>query len=182
MAPVKVLNRRHQKQTGDMSSGAGPCSVVNKSKTVIFIHTDSHSLSNTNTHTHRVLWLRQWWQVRLQWGQGKESENRWSGLMAVKAPITESALLPHHPRLSPHPSLLCSAALLKVTQMTSDWLAPVKKVRFYKRHLLISLMNVCVCIFVSSYLLPIALTGSTQMFVPEQSIHSVPCLVLVGVT
>lgn len=51
MAPVKVLNRRHRKQTGDMSSGAGPCSVVNKSKTVIFIHTDSHSLSNTNTHT-----------------------------------------------------------------------------------------------------------------------------------
>lgn len=55
MAPVKVLNRRHQKQTGDMSSGAGPCSVVNKSKTVIFIHTDSHSLSNTNTHTQGTL-------------------------------------------------------------------------------------------------------------------------------
>ena len=32
------------------------------------------------------------------------------------------------------------------------------------------------------YLLSVALTGSTQVFEPEQSVHPVPCLVLVGVT
>lgn len=100
-----------EKQAGHMSSGAGPCSVVNTSKTVTFTHTDLHSLSHTNTQGTLVKAVV---AGEAAVRPGQESENRWSGLMAVKAPITESVLLPHRPRLSPHPSLLCSAALCSI--------------------------------------------------------------------
>lgn len=46
-----------KEQIDEESSGAGPCSVVNASKTVSY---------NPHTSTHKGLWLRQWWQVRLQ--------------------------------------------------------------------------------------------------------------------
>lgn len=80
--------------------------------------------------------------------------------MAVKAPITESALLPHHPRLSPHPSLLCSAALLKVTQMTSDWLAPVKKSQILQ-NAPVNQPHECLCVHIRVFI-PVAYCSDRQ--------------------
>lgn len=120
LAPVKVLKRSRRERAGDGSSGAGPCSVVNTSKTVTFIHTDLHSLSHTNTQGSLVKAVV---AGEAAVRPGQELENRWSGLMAVKAPITESVLLPRRPRLSPHPSLLCSAARLSIAHSNDIRLA-----------------------------------------------------------
>lgn len=58
---------------GDQSSGEGPCSVVSTSETLTSICTHRLNMVLTCTsvhtqyadaHTH-VLWLRQWWQMRL---------------------------------------------------------------------------------------------------------------------
>ena len=68
-----------------------------------------------------------------------------------------------------------------LTRMTSSWPAPGYKVMVVKQ------AAMCVwckgkAVDAAPYLLSVALTGSTQVFEPEQSVHPVPCLVLVGVT
>lgn len=107
-----TVKTKNTKQRGDQSSGEGPCSVVSTSQTLTdspwFSHVQActhsiHTHSQTRTQT-QILWLRQWWQTRLQWGRGSESEDRRSGLMAVKAPANESKLLILLTRF-PRPSL-----------------------------------------------------------------------------
>lgn len=113
---------------GDKSSGTGPCSVVSTSKTVnSSVSTDSDLLSYIQAHTQT-----QGTQVKaVVAGEaavrpGLEPENRWSGLMAVKASTTESELLLILLACFLIPlSFAQSCASVSVTQTTSDWLAPV---------------------------------------------------------
>lgn len=117
---------------GDESSGAGPRSVVRTSKTVIHIHTRTHShthaCTNTHTHTHRVTLVKAVVAGEAAVRPGLELEIRRLGLMAVKAPTTESVLpliLILGCFLILSLSFVLSNSSAKVTQKTSDWLAPV---------------------------------------------------------
>lgn len=85
-----------------------------------------------------------------------------SGLMAVKTSTTDKTL--------PY----CSIAHSNDIRLAGTW----KKIENVK------INELCVRVGLSPapYLLPVALTGRTQMLEPKQSVHSVPRLVLVGVT
>lgn len=106
-----------------------------------------------------------------------------TGQAAVRAPGSERfyyrlGALPHPPRFL---HLLFSQLIFppSVTQMTSDWLAPEGN----KDSVLPHVRDTHTCgECVSVYLLPVALTGSAQVFEPQQSVHPVPRLVLVGVS
>lgn len=91
-------------------------------------HTHTHIHIHTHQHTHRVTLVKAVVAGEAAVRPGLESEYRRSGLMAVKAPTTESVLLPIFILgcfLILSLSFVLSSSSATVTRMTSDWLAPV---------------------------------------------------------
>lgn len=81
--------------------------------------------------------------------------------MAVKAPITESALLPHRPRLSPHPSLLCSAALLITSHSNDIRLAGTCENSQILQNARVNQPHACLCVHIRVFI-PVAYCSDRQ--------------------
>lgn len=168
-----VLNKRHGERVGVGSSVAGPCSVVSTSKAVACLHTDLRSHTQTQLGTLVKAVVAGEAAVRSEGGESRSvgAHGSESFHFLVLLASVSSTLSSHRP----------------LTQMTSDWLAPALRNNNLQnaRSAFVCIRDtygVCFVFFLSFYLLPIALTGSTKMFEPEQSVHPVSCLVLVGVT